>query len=77
MELCSKLWTFCQFCHGKSMVWSTNSSMVVPLDYAYEQVVVGCTKFIACCSNSITSIRFEFIVELVPTLLCSSWQNFD
>jgi len=47
-----------------------------------ERVVAGCTEFITHWSTglqlvSITSICSGFDLQLVPTLLCRSWQGFD
>ena len=60
------------------------SSLLITLT-TVELVVAGCRKFLTChvgYCNPVTPLGLYFFcsgfaVQLFPTLLCSSWQNFD
>jgi len=57
----------------RSSLWITPTT--------FERVVVGCTSlsFVGRLQppNPITAIYSGFLVQLVPTLLCSSWQTLS
>jgi len=67
-----------KICYGKWIVQIQNSSTIELVDHTYDgRRIDYCTAVDCNPLNSVSSICSGFVVQVVRTLLCSSWQDFD